>query len=71
MGTIHWEKEIERRQSSVRAKIELPFLIVKRFLGYGKPVYKGIAKNTPRFHILFAGANLSMRARVASYSISH
>jgi IS5 family transposase len=62
-GTIHREKEIERRQSSVRAKVEHPFLIVKRFFRYSKTVFKGLAKNTHRLQILFASANVLMCAR--------
>ena len=54
---INWDKEIENRKSSVRCKVEHPFLIVKRQFGYAKVVYRGIAKNMNRFHILFASAN--------------
>jgi len=60
---INWEKQIERRKSSVRAKVEHPFLLVKRFFGYGKTVYKGLAKNTHRLYVLFTGANLLMCIR--------
>lgn len=55
---INWDREIENRKSSVRCKVEHPFLIVKRQFGYAKVVYRGIAKNMNRFHILFASANL-------------
>lgn len=55
---INWDKEIENRKSSIRCKVEHPFLIVKRQFGYAKVVYRGIAKNMNRFHILFASANL-------------
>ena len=55
---INWDKEIEKRKSSVRCKVEHIFLIVKRQFGYAKAVYRGIAKNMCRFHILFASANL-------------
>ena len=60
---IHWDKEIESRKSATRCKVEHPFLIVKRQFGYAKVVYRGIAKNMNRFHILFASANLVMCAR--------
>jgi IS5 family transposase len=33
-GFFNWEKAIERRKSSVRSKVEHPFLIIKRFFGY-------------------------------------
>lgn len=55
---INWDKEIEHRKSATRCKVEHPFLIVKRQFGYAKVVYRGIAKNMNRFHILFASANL-------------
>ena len=60
---INWEKKIERSKSSVRAKVEHPFLIIKRFFKFCKTVYKGLAKNTHRLHVLFAGTNLLMCAR--------
>jgi len=62
-GLFNWEKLIERRKSSVRAKVEHVFLIVKRFFGYSKVVYRGLAKNTHRLQVLFASANLLMCAR--------
>jgi transposase, IS5 family len=55
---IQWDRAIEQRKSSVRSKVEHPFLIVKRFFGYAKVVYRGISKNLNRFNILFASANL-------------
>jgi IS5 family transposase len=60
---LDWEKQIERRKSSVRSKVEHPFLIVKRFFGYRKAVYKGLSKNTHRFYMLFTSANLLMCIR--------
>lgn len=60
---INWDKQIEKRKSSTRCKVEHPFLIVKKQFGYAKVVYRGIAKNMNRFHILFASANLVMCAR--------
>ena len=57
---INWEKEIEHQKSSVRCHVEHPFLIVKHYFGYAKVVYRGIAKNMNRFHVLFASANLVM-----------
>jgi len=62
-GSIDWEKQIERRKSSVRSKVEHPFLIVKRYFGFAKTVYRGLAKNTHRLHTLFTSANLLMCAR--------
>jgi len=59
----NWDKQIEQRKSSVRAKVEHPFLVIKRFFKYTKTIYKGLAKNTHRLHILFASTNLLMRKR--------
>lgn len=58
-----WDREMENRKSSVRSKVEHPFLIVKKQFGYCKTVYRGLAKNLNRFHILFASANLLMCIR--------
>ena len=60
---FNWDRFIENRKSSVRSKVEHPFLIVKRQFGYAKVVYRGIAKNLNRFHVLFASANLLMCIR--------
>lgn len=59
----NYDKTIERQKSSVRSKVEHPFLIVKKLFGYSKVVYKGIAKNLNRFYMLFASANLLMCLR--------
>lgn len=47
---------MEHEKSAVRCKVEHPFLIVKKQMGYAKVVYRGIAKNMHRFHMLFASA---------------
>ena len=60
---FNWDKYIEARKSSVRCKVEHPFLIVKKQFGYAKTVYRGIAKNLNRFNVLFACANLVMCIR--------
>jgi len=59
----NWDKQIEQRKSSVRSKVEHPFLIIKRFFGYVKTAYRGLPKNTHRLQTLFASANLLMCAR--------
>ena len=59
----NWDKKIERSKSSVRCKVEHPFLTVKRYFGYCKVAYKGIEKNMNRFNLLFACANLLMCIR--------
>lgn len=55
-------RERERRKSSVRSKVEHPFRIVKVLFGYRKAVYRGLAKNLNRLHMLFGSANLLMWA---------
>lgn len=60
---INWDKQMEHDKSSVRSKVEHPFLIVKKQLGYAKVVYRGLAKNMNRFNVLFASANLIMCSR--------
>jgi IS5 family transposase len=58
-----FERRLERRKSSVRGKVEYAFLLIKRTFGYRKAVYRGIAKNLHRLHVLFCSANLLMCAR--------
>ena len=48
----------ERLKASVRAKVEHPFLKVKRLFGYGKVRYRGLAKNTQRLALLLGLGNL-------------
>ena len=60
---LNWDKKMEHEKSAVRCKVEHPFLIVKKQMGYAKVVYRGIAKNMHRFHMLFASANLLMCSR--------
>lgn len=60
---INWDKAIENRKSSVRCKVEHPFLIVKRQFGYCKTAYRGLKKNMNRFYFLFGSANLVMCIR--------
>ena len=52
------ENRIERVKASVRAKVEHPFLIIKRTFGYNKVRYRGLAKNTNRLYVLAAFTNL-------------
>ena len=47
-----------RLKATVRAKVEHPFLKVKRLFGYGKVRYRGLAKNTERLSLLFGLGNL-------------
>ena len=60
------DRDIESRKASVRAKVEHPFLIVKRDFGFTKTRYRGMAKNLNHLHMLFASANWLMRARAVA-----
>ena len=48
----------EKREASVRAKVEHPFLKVKRIFGYAKVRCRGLATNTERLALLFGLGNL-------------
>ena len=48
----------EKAKASIRAKVEHPFLDVKRIFGYGKVRYRGLAKNTERMALLLGLSNL-------------
>ena len=60
------EEAAEKRKGSVRAKVEHPFLYVKRHFGYGKVRYRGLAKNTQRIAMLLGFANLLIAGRYAA-----
>jgi IS5 family transposase len=60
------DRAIESRTASVRAKVEHPYLIVKRDFGFTKTRYRGLAKNRNHLHVLFASANWLMRARAVA-----
>ncbi len=54
------QKRRNRRKSSVRAKVEFPFRVIKRQWGHVKTRYRGLAKNAAQFITLFALSNLYM-----------
>ena len=56
---------MEQRKASIRAKVEHPFLYVKRHFGYATVRYRGLAKNRNRLYLLFGLANLLLAARAA------
>ena len=60
------DRAAESRQASVRAKVEHPYLIIKRDFGFTKTRYRGLAKNRNHLHVLFASANWLMRARAVA-----
>ena len=53
------DRETNRRKSSVRAKVEHPFLTLKRIWGFAKVRYRGLAKNANRAFAMLALINLS------------
>ncbi|WP_217127066.1 transposase [Hydrogenophilus thiooxidans] len=53
----------ERRNASIRAKVEHAFHIVKNRFGHRKVRYRGLAKNTAQLFTLFALANLFLVKR--------
>ena len=52
-----------RQLSSVRAKVEHPFRVLKRQFGYTKVRYRGLMKNTAQVLTLLALTNLYMARR--------
>ena len=57
--------QAEQRKASIRAKVEHPFLYLKRHFGYATVRYRGLAKNRNRLYLLFGLANLLLAARAA------
>ena len=55
----------EKAMASVRAKVEHPFLYLKRHFGYAKVRYRGLAKNRQRIALLLGFANLLIAGRYA------
>lgn len=67
LKTMHPTDRAEQsRQAGIRAKVEHPFLIMKRDFGFTKTRYQGIAKNLNFMHVLFASVNYLMRARAVA-----
>lgn len=57
------EKARNRTKSSVRAKVEHPFHVIKRVFGFVKVCYRGLAKNANRLFVACALANLYLTRR--------
>lgn len=57
------DKETNQRKSSIRAKVEHPFLILKRLWGFAKVRYRGLAKNANRAFAMLAAINLLKHGR--------
>ena len=56
-------KKSERAKSSVRAKVEHVFGVVKKQLRFRKTRYRGLEKQQAKFNIMFALANLILADR--------
>jgi len=59
-GLTEREQAKNSRKSSVRAKVEHAFLIIKRLFGFAKVCYRGMMKNGNRLFVVAALANLFM-----------
>lgn len=57
------DKETNRRKSSIRAKVEHPFLILKRLWGFAKVRYRGLKKNANRAFAMLAAINILRHGR--------
>jgi IS5 family transposase len=57
------DKKTNRRKSAVRAKVEHPFLTLKRLWGFVKVRYRGLAKNANRAYAMLALINVSKWGR--------
>ena len=57
------DRETNRRKSSVRARVEHAFLVIKRIFGFAKVSYRGLMKNGNRLFVVAALANLYMARR--------
>lgn len=56
-------KKSEDEKSSVRAKVEHIFGVVKKLFGYRKTRYRGLKKQTQKLNMMFALANLYLADR--------
>lgn len=52
------DRATNRRKSSIRSKVEHPFLTLKRLWGFAKTRYRGLAKNANRAFAMLAMINL-------------
>jgi IS5 family transposase len=56
-------ERMEKMKTSIRAKVEHPFRMIKQQFGFSKVRYRGLAKNTAQIVTLFALSNLWMARR--------
>lgn len=56
-------RKMERRKSSVRAKVEHVFAVIKRLFAFRKTRFRGLRKQLGKLNMLFALANLYLAGR--------
>lgn len=59
----YYAKKSEHKKSSVRAKVEHVFGVVKKLFGYRKTRYRGLEKQIQKSNMMFALANLYLADR--------
>ncbi|NRA89272.1 MAG: IS5 family transposase [Rhizobiales bacterium] len=59
------ERQTERIKAQVRAKVEHPFLWIKKMFGYSKVRYRGLSKNQNRLYLLAGFYNLIRKNQLA------
>lgn len=59
------ERQLEKTKAQVRAKVEHPFLWIKKIFGYSKVRYRGLNKNENRLYILAGFYNLIRKNQLA------
>lgn len=59
-------RKAERQKSSIRAKVEHVFGVVKKLFRYRKTRYRGLKKQNGKLHMLFALANLYLADKYCS-----
>ena len=64
-----WDRYIEYQKSRIRSKVEYAFLIIKRFFGYRKVRYKGLAKNKTHALTLCFSANLFLLVQSEAHRV--
>jgi IS5 family transposase len=58
------DRQANRRKSGIHAKVEHPFLILKRLWGLAKARYRGLAKNANRAFAMLAAINILNHGRL-------
>lgn len=57
------KEKLEKAKTSVPAKVEYLFHVLKNLFRHRKTPYRGLAKDTAQLHTLFAFANLVLAGR--------